>query len=107
MRLLIMAEWDPPKFADQLDELRRRFPGWRIYARRVGNLTEREQWSAQPEPAIVAASAGELAERIRTAHSQPPAGSPSLASWRSYAARVRALRAREENAAATWKRMRA
>jgi hypothetical protein len=92
---------------ERRQQLAREFPGWRIYAYRAGDLKTGERWNAQPEPVICASSAEELAERIRTAHSQPPDGSPSLASWRSYAARVRALREWEENAAATWKRMRA
>ena len=40
----------------------------------------------------------DLAQRIRTAHTQPPDGSPSLASLRSYAARARRLREFEEAA---------
>lgn len=87
--------------AEELDELEARFPGWQVWV--SGN-----NWCARPGPLINnCGSAEELAERIRIAHSQPPDGSPSLASWRSYSARVRALREWEEAAAATWKRMRA
>jgi hypothetical protein len=85
---------------EQLRDLERRFPGWQIW---VSGPT----WCARPWPLINCDSPEELAERIRTAHSQPPDGSPSLASWRSYVARVRALREYEEAAAATWKRMKA
>jgi len=85
---------------EQLAALRQQFPGWQIW---VSGPT----WCARPMPLINADSPEDLAERIRTAHTAPPDGSPSLASWRSYAARVRALREYEEAAAATWKRMRA
>lgn len=77
-----MAVWDPPKLAGELEELRRQFPGRQIWA--SGNT-----WCARPEPLINCGSAEELAERIKTAHRAPPDGSPSLASWRSYRARVR------------------
>jgi hypothetical protein len=55
---------------EQLRDLERRFPGWQI----SGPI-----WCARPWPLINAGSPEELAERIRTAHSQPPDGSPSLA----------------------------
>jgi len=95
-----MAEWDPPSCAAELDELRSQFPGWQIWV--SGPV-----WCARPWPLINAGSPEELAERIRTAHSVPPDGSPSLASWRSYVARARQFRQYEVAAEATWKRMRA
>ena len=96
----------PERYSEQLDALQERFPGWRIYARRVDNMTERAQWSAQPEPMIVAACAEELAERIRAAHSQPH-GSLVLASWRSYTARARRFRESVAAAADEWQRRKA
>jgi hypothetical protein len=95
-----MAEWDPPSCADELDELRRQFPGWQVW----GGGTS---WGARPWPVINAGSPEELAERIRTAHASPPDGSPSLASLRSYAARARQFREFEEAAAAKWERRKA
>jgi hypothetical protein len=100
MRLVIMGGFDPEEHGGELDELRRRFPGWQIW---VSGPT----WCARPEPLINAASAEELAERIRTAHSQPPDGSPSLASLRSYRARLKQLREYELAAGETWRQMRA
>ena len=91
---------------ERLRELQEQFPGWRIYARRLDNLTDREQWWAEPGPRITAASAGELAEQIRAAHSQPR-GSLVLASWRSYTARARRLREYEIAAVADWGRRKA
>jgi hypothetical protein len=85
---------------EQLAALQRQFPGWQIWV-------SGDRWCTRPWPLINAGGPEELAGRIRTAHSQPPDGSPSLATWRSYAARVRALREYEEAAAAAWKRMRA
>jgi hypothetical protein len=102
MRLLIMAEWDPRKHADELDELRRRFPGWQVWAVPHGNPTTHVVWCARPQPLINADSAEELAAQIRAAHEQPPHGSPSLASLRSYTARAKQLRDFEEAAAAEW-----
>lgn len=96
----------PERYSEQLDALRERFPGWRIYARKVDNMTERAQWSAQPEPMIVAASAEELAERIGAAHSQPH-GSLVLASWPSYTARARRFREYEAAVADEWERRKA
>jgi hypothetical protein len=93
---------------EQLRDLERRFPGWTIWAVPHGNpTTTHVVWWAQPLPLINAGSPEELAERIRTAHSQPPDGFPSLAFLRSYAARVRRLREYEEAAGAAWRRMRA
>jgi hypothetical protein len=94
-----------PHYA-QLRDLERRFPGWQVWAvprGRSGDAT----WCARPWPLINADSPEELAERIRTAHSQPPDGSPSLASLRSYAARARRLREFEAATGAAWRRMRA
>lgn len=95
-----MSALDPERHREQLDELRRRFPGWQIWV--SGTV-----WCAQPQPLINAASPGELAEAITMAHGQPPYGSPSLASARSYAARARALREYEEAAAIAWRRRKA
>jgi hypothetical protein len=64
-------------------------------------------WCARPLPLINVSSPEELAERIRTAHMAPPDGVPTLASWRSYRARVRQFRAFEEAAGAAWRKMRA
>ncbi len=83
-----------------LRELEHAFPGWQIWL--AGDT-----WCAKPTPLINAASAEELAERIKTAHSRPPDGAPPLASWRSYRARARQFREFEKNAAETWLRMRA
>jgi hypothetical protein len=91
---------------EQLRDLERRFPGWQVWAVPRGRNGE-ATWCARPWPLINCSSAEELAERIRTAHSQPPDGSPSLASLRSYAARVRRLREYEEAAGTTWRRVRA
>lgn len=85
---------------EQLAALRQRFPGWQIWASGIA-------WCAQPQPLINAASAEELAGAIAMAHGQPPYGSPSLASARSYAARVRALREYEEATAIAWRRRKA
>jgi hypothetical protein len=90
----------------QLCDLERRFPGWQFWAIPRGYSGD-VTWSARPWPLISADTAEELAERIRTAHSQPPDGSPSLASLRSFAARVKRLREFEEAATAAWKRRRA
>jgi hypothetical protein len=85
---------------EQLAALRQRFPGWQIW-------TSGPTWCARPWPLINADSPEGLAQRIRTAHTQPPDGSPSLASLRSYTARVKGLREYEEAAGMAWKRMRA
>ena len=85
---------------ERLAALRQRFPGWQIWANGPA-------WCARPWPLINASSAEELAEDITMAHGQPPYGSPSLASLRSYTARVKRLREYEEAAAIAWKRMRA
>lgn len=95
-------------YAKELDELEARFPGWQFWAVPHGNpRTEYVTWSARPCLLINAGSPEELAERIRIAHSSPPDGSPALASWRSYRARLRALRDFEEAAGAAWRKMRA
>lgn len=86
--------------AEELDELEARFPGWQVW-------TSGPTWCARPWPLINCGSAEELAERIRIAHSVPPDGSPSLASWRSYRARLRALHAFEDAAGGAWRKMRA
>lgn len=107
-RLLIMGDWDPLEHADELDELRRRFPGWQIRAVPHGNpSTTPMTWRAQPGPLIDADSAEELGAQIRAAHQQPPHGSPALASLRSYTARSRRLRDFEEAATAEWERRKA
>jgi len=85
---------------EQLAALRQQFPGWQIWASGTA-------WCARPWPLINADSAEDLAQRIRTAHTQPPDGSPSLASIRSYTARSRQLREFEEAAADAWMRIRA
>ena len=90
-----MAAWDPAERADKLEELRRQFPGWQVWA-------SGDTWCARPWPLINAGSAEDLAERIRTAHASPPDGSPSLAAAESYAARAQQLREFEEAAAAEW-----
>jgi hypothetical protein len=95
-----MGALDPERYSEQLDELRHRFPGWQIWV-------SGPKWCARPMPLINAGSPEELAKRIRTAHSQPPDGSPSLASLRSYTARARRLRGYEIAAAAGWERRKA
>jgi hypothetical protein len=85
---------------EQLGELKRAFPGWEIWS--TGSA-----WCARPRPHIIAGSAGDLAERIKIAHTSPPDGSPSLASWRSYRTRARQFRDFEERAGKAWRRMRA
>jgi hypothetical protein len=84
----------------QLDELAAEFPGWQVWC--SGPV-----WCARPEPLINAGSPEELAERIRIAHSSPPDGSPSLATWRTYVTRRRQLREWVARAEAEWLRMRA
>ena len=102
-----MAEWDSRKHADELDELKSRFPGWQVWALPHGNPTTHVTWCARPWPSISAGSAQELAEQIRAAHERPPHGSPSLASARSYAARARQLREVKEAATVEWERRKA
>jgi len=107
-RLLRMTADPGSPYYEQLRDLERRFPGWQFWAVPHGNpRTTHVVWCARPWPLINAGSPGELAERIRGAHSVPPDGSPSLASWRSYTARVKRLREFEEAAGAAWRRMRA
>lgn len=95
-----MADRDPREHSEQLDELRRQFPGWQIW-------TSGATWCARPEPLINTDSAESLAELIRSSHDSPPRGLPSLASWRSYRARLRRLRDWETANAAVWMRRRA
>ncbi|MGH3225767.1 MAG: hypothetical protein ACRDPY_44990, partial [Streptosporangiaceae bacterium] len=90
--------WDGPH-GGQLRKLEAEFPGWQVW---VSGPT----WCARPQPLINAGSAEELAGRMRTAHSRPPDGSPSLATWRSYVTRRRQLREWAEAAEAEWRRMR-
>jgi hypothetical protein len=95
-----MGALDPERYGEQLAELRQRFPGWQIWV-------SGPKWCARPWPLINASSPEDLAQRIRTAHAQPPDGSPPLASLRSYTARARRLREYEIAAAADWERRKA
>ena len=95
-----MSSGDSPEHAEELEKLRQQFPGWQIW-------TSGPTWCARPWPLINCGSAEELAGQIRAAHMLPPSGSPSLAAWRSYRARARALREYEEAAAAAWNQRKA
>lgn len=100
MRLVIMPRDPAEPDAAVLDELKARFPGWQIW---VSGPT----WCARPAPLINCGGPEELAERIETAHSQPPDGSPSLASLQEYEARLMQFREYEEAAGDAWRHMRA
>lgn len=91
---------DSKKIEAQRAELEEQFPGWEIW-------TSGGTWCAQPGPVLNAGSPEGLADLIRTSHASAGWGSPPLASWRSYRARLRRFRERETAVAAVWKHRRA
>jgi hypothetical protein len=97
---------DLSEYEKHRDELQREFPGWHVWFVPRTN-PQGVTWYAQPWPLLNADTAEELAEDIREAHAAIPEGVPSLASWRSYRARLRQLRGFEEAAAAEWERRKA